>query len=106
MGMFDNKSNKQFNNAISNYADDKIDIVKCDKDCLFRDTENSRCIYETCILKYYSKPLFHRTLTIKCPICGNEYKKELTEFESPILALIFPLCDTCKLRLKEIVNND
>jgi hypothetical protein len=107
-GIFDNTSNKQYNDAVPNYdANDGIDSVKCDNtECMFRDTELGRCLFEVCIHNQfpYSIP-FHQTFTTKCRICNGDMKYEFedTITHHPLISLDVNICDKCISKLKSIV---
>lgn len=115
MGVFDNTSNRKYNNAKPNYdIDDGVDIVTCDfeacKNCKFRDIKFNRCVFETCILNQfpYSIP-FHNTQTRNCIICDNEFTIEFNESEyHPLLSDSITVCDKCKSKLRNLIvgNND
>ena len=67
------------------YAEDGIDVVKCDVDkCMYRDS-SGRCLFETCVAKNYPYCVsYHKTFTHKCKLCNKDYTIEDTDVTPPI----------------------
>lgn len=107
MGVFDsNQSNRRYNDAIPNYdVDDGVDIVECSEDCPYRDEDRGICTFETCIINQhpFSMP-YHSKVTKTCDICGEKKTIQLDEFASPIVMLTNFMCDDCKAKLRNIIN--
>lgn len=108
MGVFDNTSNRKYNDAQANYdIDDGVDIVTCDsdcKECRFKDTKLNRCVFETCIKNQfpYSVP-FHTTHTKKCIFCNEEYTVEYGENDHPLLTEPVNMCESCRAKLSNLI---
>jgi hypothetical protein len=106
MGVFDNESNRKFNDAKPNYAEDGIDIVDCDKECVYRDVSKNRCTFETCVLKHYPYTIeYHSHTTVKCMICEENIEIDLSDFSVPHIALLAPICDKCRQRIRGLIND-
>lgn len=106
MGVFDNNSNKKYDNALPNYdVDDGVDIVPCEEDCPYKDLIKNRCIYETCIQKVHPFSLrYHSKTTLGCWICEKPFEIELGDYS--FTAPFLPVCPDCRKAIKELVTDD
>lgn len=105
-GVFDNLSNKQYNDAIPNYDnDDGVDNVKCEcQNCFYIDIDKKRCLFETCILNQFPFSIpFHNKFTRKCKICDNKFTIEFSEEQHPFTDMPV-ICDSCALKLKILLT--
>ncbi len=106
MGMFDNSTLKKYNDAIPNYSsEDGIDIVKCTKECVYRDTVKNQCLFEACIANAYPYSIpMHSSFTHKCELCDTEYTIDDTE-SNPIMTkyMTYQFCPNCISKLKSLV---
>ena len=104
-GVFDNTSNKQYNDSIPKYdAEDGIDNVKCEcNGCCYRDIDKERCLFETCIYNQFPFSVnFHTKFTRECKICGNKFTVEFSEEQHPFVDMS-TMCDSCTEKLKTIL---
>lgn len=104
-GVFDNTSNKQYNDAIPNYdIEDGVDNIKCEyNECCYRDIDKERCIFETCIHSQFPFSIdFHTKFTRKCKICGDKFTIEFSEGQHPF-ADMSNICDSCIKKLKTLL---
>lgn len=104
-GVFDNTSNKQYNDAIPKYdVEDGIDNVKCDcENCSYRDIEKERCLFETCIKIQFPFSIdFHTKFTRKCKICDKKFTIEFEQEQHPFMDMPI-MCDSCMEKLKTIL---
>jgi hypothetical protein len=107
MGVFDNESNRKFNDAKPNYSEDGVDIVDCDKECIYKDISKNRCTFETCIIKQHPFNInHHKHTTTKCIICEDNIDVEFDDFNIPFgiaaVSLINPICDKCKKKIRRL----
>lgn len=89
------------------YAEDGIDVVKCDVDkCMYRDS-SGRCLFETCVAKNYPYCVsYHKTFTHKCKLCNKDYTIENTDVTPPINNILeYMFCPNCISRMSKIIGD-
>lgn len=108
MGIFDNLNNKKYNDAIPNYAEDGIDIVKCESPgCKYEDVITGRCLFETCIYKQHPFSIpYHIVHTSKCEICNENIIHVYDDDNCHPLIEFSTLCDNCREKLRKLIVGD
>lgn len=104
-GVFDNTSNKQYNNAKPNYdVNDGIDNVKCDNEgCKYRDVELGRCLFETCIYNQFPLSIpYHESFKCKCKFCDSVIELHFDDIHHPFDS--FSICDSCMNKLSNLIK--
>ena len=107
-GVFDNKSNRIYNNIKPNYdVDDGVDNVVCNSNCegcSYKDIQLNRCLFETCIMKQFPFSIpFHSKFTNRCKLCERTITHTYDDVNHPFVDTN-PICNSCLKKLKKLLE--